>query len=157
MAGVPGFYFNFKEVNMAKYKKIEGLVYKIIFKDKKLYIGQTKNSLNLRINQHKKNFKNILGYEIIDIATTKRNLDKKEAFWILYYKSNNPQYGLNKTIMLWNLFNICNSAPKFEYYITNFTNKENIFNYDYKKLLKEIKNHENNFNNCFATSYRLPG
>ena len=42
--------------------------------------------------QLKENFKN----EIIDFADNAEDLDKKEKFWIAYFKSNTENNGYNK-------------------------------------------------------------
>ena len=81
-----------------------GVIYKCTcIKNNKIYIGQTKHSLESRKNEHEKgasknshmiflraikkygkeNFK----WEIIDSAQTKEELNFKEKFYIIYYNS----------------------------------------------------------------------
>ena len=79
----------------------------------KIYIGQTWNTLEYRINQHFREAKDnnrthvyfhnaIRKYgeenfsiEIIDHAETQEELDEKERYWITYYDSNNKSKGYN--------------------------------------------------------------
>lgn len=86
--------------------KTKNIIYKIIFytdNGEKYYIGQTNQSLNTRLKNHivdSIRFNNtpihraIQKYgldsckvEIIDSATNRNCLNKKEIFWIKYYKS----------------------------------------------------------------------
>lgn len=84
-----------------------GIIYKATFPNDKVYIGQTKYTLEQRKQQHYSHFKksknpkkdliitrafNKYGFEnvtweIIDIANNKEELDSKEIFWINYYRS----------------------------------------------------------------------
>lgn len=81
------------------------IIYKIQNKiNGKIYIGQTIKPLNQRISQHKSNSKNksVIGNaikkygwdnfdaEIIDTATNIEELNRKEIYWIGYYKSLVP-------------------------------------------------------------------
>lgn len=79
----------------------------------KVYIGQTTASMEYRMNQHRNNAMNNHRYhtyfhnairkhgfesftfEIIDTATNIDELNKKEQFWIAYYKSTDRQLGYN--------------------------------------------------------------
>jgi group I intron endonuclease len=79
----------------------------------KVYIGQTKENINLRINHHigsmkrgsKTYFHNALRkygkenflWEIIDIANNRNELNLKECFWIKEYNSFNSKFGYNMT------------------------------------------------------------
>lgn len=87
------------------------IIYKITNKvNGKVYIGQTKNSLQYRWNQHcspsncrllhraiqkygKKNFT----VEQIDVACDQDELNEKEQYWIAFYDSTNPEKGYNLT------------------------------------------------------------
>ena len=94
---------------------IFGIIYKVINKaDKKIYIGQTTKTLELRKKQHayrakkgdrrtafqiallKYGFDNFK-WKQIDSAETQNELDEKEKYWIIYYKSNDFNYGYNLT------------------------------------------------------------
>ena len=88
-------------------------MYGVIYKrtnliNNKVYIGQTiqnpekrwideDKSMQLigqKVREYgKENFKN----EIIDFADNAEDLDKKEKFWIAYFKSNTENNGYNKT------------------------------------------------------------
>lgn len=79
----------------------------------KVYIGQTTASMEYRMNQHRNNAMNnhryhtyfhnairkhgfeAFTFEIIDTATNIDELNKKEQFWIAYYKSTDRQLGYN--------------------------------------------------------------
>lgn len=95
--------------------------------DNKIYIGQTKRTLEWRLsngwcghfpaafeknskgyfhNALRKYGKNAFSYEILeerDNSSFQKNedikawLDEREIYWITYYKSNEHQYGYNKT------------------------------------------------------------
>lgn len=82
----------------------------------KVYIGQTNNTLDYRKSQHERNalceyrnnkssvyfhnalmkygFNNFI-WEQIDNANTQEELDKKEIYWINYYKSTDRNFGYN--------------------------------------------------------------
>lgn len=78
-----------------------------------MYIGQTKNTLKYRKNQHAREarcnkrptvyFHNALNkygidnftFEQIDQANTHEDLNEKERYWIQYYNSNNKMFGYN--------------------------------------------------------------
>lgn len=80
----------------------------------KIYIGQTNKTLEHRKYQHfnessNKNRKNTHFYnalikygkdafvfEVIDTASSQKELDEKERYWIAYYRSNEREYGYNK-------------------------------------------------------------
>lgn len=85
-----------------------GLIYKAISPSNKVYIGQTRNSLKKRINNHRyyckfskrlfykainkygfDNFK----WEIIDYASDIKDLNEKEIYWIEFFKCNTRKYG----------------------------------------------------------------
>ena len=90
-----------------------GIIYKAVnLINGKVYVGQTKKSLECRLNNHKSCFKN--GYvktvfqsamqeygfdnfifEKIDSEFNTNELDKKERYWIDFYKSNSPEFGYN--------------------------------------------------------------
>jgi group I intron endonuclease len=77
----------------------------------KIYIGQTVQKLEARINRHIRDSKSssimyfhraLIKYgqdkftwEIIDNAKTINELNQKEVYWINYYNSNNEEYGYN--------------------------------------------------------------
>jgi len=90
------------------------IIYKITnLVNKKVYIGQTNQSMNRRWNAHKRAAKNKVNrhlydsmnhyginnfiIEQIDSSNTKEELDKKEKSWIIYYKSNLRECGYNMT------------------------------------------------------------
>ncbi len=88
------------------------IIYKITNKiNGKVYIGQTTRSLKERWWQHcrkkaycpfihhaiQKYGKENFTIEQIDIAIDRDELDKKEQYWIKYYKSNNVKFGYNLT------------------------------------------------------------
>lgn len=91
-----------------------GYIYKITNKiNGKIYIGQTKKTIEERFQEHLKKAKihtnrylydamNKYGYEnfivsqIEECANSK--LDEREIYWIAFYQSNNKQYGYNMTI-----------------------------------------------------------
>ena len=86
---------------------IYGIIYKVTFPNEKVYIGQTKKTLEQRKNQHfrylnkkKPSNRNYVLYrafekygfnntkwEIIDNAENEKELNEKEKYWINYYKS----------------------------------------------------------------------
>lgn len=91
-------------------KLVEGVIYKITNKvNGKVYIGQTIHSLRARWNRHKKcnsqctsltNAIKKYGSEnftidVIDTARSTDELNKKEVYWIAFYKSNQKRYGYN--------------------------------------------------------------
>ena len=83
------------------------IIYKCIFPNNKLYIGQTIRSLETRISEHKKDYKNKddslyntpfyrairkygwnnLNWKTIDLAEDFEELNEKEKYWIKYYNS----------------------------------------------------------------------
>lgn len=97
------------------------IIYRCIFPNGKMYIGQTKRNLNQRIREHLRiaKLENEVGYnypfyrairkygvdnlqwDVIDIASTQEELNSKEMYWIqffntyIYNKNNN---GYNQTI-----------------------------------------------------------
>lgn len=86
-------------------------IYKFIFPNKKVYIGQTKN-LKRRMYEHNNlnkarakvdkaivEFGKIKEVEILEEFDTynKEELNKREVYWISHYKSNNEKYGYNVT------------------------------------------------------------
>lgn len=101
------------------HRKPYGIIYKATSPSKKVYIGQTRNTLKSRKIHHewkaqRTNQKLVLfhkalskygndkfTWEIIDMAYSKQSLDKKEEKWIKFYKSNalryNYGYGYNLT------------------------------------------------------------
>lgn len=91
-------------------KLVNGLIYKITNKiNKKIYIGQTIRSLKARWKRHtrgtsrctslsnaiKKYGAENFTIEVIDKATTPDELNKKEIYWIAYYKSDEKEFGYN--------------------------------------------------------------
>ena len=80
----------------------------------KVYIGQTKRELKVRIEAHYSTAKRepwrpickmltntppeMVVWEVIDTATTAAKLSKKEKGYIKKYKSENPRYGYNSPI-----------------------------------------------------------
>ena len=77
--------------------------------NQKCYIGQTKNSLTKRFRGHKSS-KSTMYHVIkkygadnfsikpIDYAENRSDAIKKEAFWTIFFKSNEPDYGYNKAV-----------------------------------------------------------
>ena len=81
-----------------------------------MYIGQTKNTLKYRKNQHAREarcnkrptvyFHNALNkygidnftFEQIDQANTHEDLNEKERYWIQYYNSNNKKFAYKQDI-----------------------------------------------------------
>ena len=90
-----------------------GYIYKITNKiNGKVYIGQTKKTIEERFQEHLKKAKihtnrylydamNKYGYENFIVSQIEKcpdnNLDEKEIFWIAFYQSNNKLYGYNMT------------------------------------------------------------
>ena len=90
-----------------------GYIYKITNKiNGKVYIGQTKKTIEERFQEHLKKAKihtnrylydamNKYGYENFIISQIEKcpdnNLDEREIFWIAFYQSNNKLYGYNMT------------------------------------------------------------
>ena len=89
------------------------IIYKITNKlNGKVYIGQTKRTLERRWKEHccpkggcpllkraiNKYGKENFTVEQIDIATNQDELNKKEIYWIEYYKSANEEYGYNLSV-----------------------------------------------------------
>lgn len=81
---------------------MKGIIYLITFPNNKYYVGQTYRGLEIRKKGHKQAMKKSncpvyramrkygwdnLKWEIIDTATSVSELDKKEMYWIKYYKS----------------------------------------------------------------------
>lgn len=94
--------------------EIYGIIYKVTnLVNNKIYIGQTTNSLNIRKTQHISDARNnsdmllhkairkygedAFKWEVIDKAYSKEELNNKEKYWIVYYKSNQKEYGYNCT------------------------------------------------------------
>jgi len=94
---------------------MQGIIYKVTCKtNKKVYIGQTIETLKIRKSKHQyrtmkgdkrtlfqcalldEGFENFT-WEQIDIVETKEELDQKEKYWISFFKSNNKKYGYNST------------------------------------------------------------
>ena len=83
-------------------EQVNGIIYKVTFPNKKVYIGQTYRTLEKRKAQHKQDmykedyafyralrkygFENT-NWEIIDRADSVEELDEKEMFWIREFKS----------------------------------------------------------------------
>ena len=90
-----------------------GYIYKITNKiNNKIYIGQTKKTIEQRFQEHLKKAKihtnrylydamNKYGYDnfiVSQIEECNNNkLDEREIYWIAYYQSNNKKYGYNMT------------------------------------------------------------
>ena len=90
-----------------------GYIYKITNKiNGKVYIGQTKKTIEERFQEHLKKAKihtnrylydamNKYGYENFIVSQIEKcpdnNLDEREIFWIAFYQSNNKLYGYNMT------------------------------------------------------------
>jgi len=91
-----------------------GIIYKATnIINNKCYIGQTIKSIDARISEHYKNVsRNNITYfynairlykeenfiwEIIDEASSKKELNEKEKEWVWLYKSNDALYGYNMT------------------------------------------------------------
>ena len=88
--------------------KLTGIIYKITnIINNKVYIGQTVNTIKQRWNKHchsngcRSLYNAILKYgkenfniEIIETLPIEE-LDKREIYWINYYKSNNKKFGYN--------------------------------------------------------------
>ncbi len=91
-----------------------GIIYKLLNKiNNKVYIGQTIRTLNERIGEHRRDFKNnksanqyLLNafnkygwdnfeFTVIDTAQTIEELNEKEIFHIYHHKSNNSVFGYN--------------------------------------------------------------
>lgn len=94
------------------------LIYKITnTKDNnKVYIGQTTLTLKERLDTHKRTFRHYLKVkrsesrlydavakygidafhaEVIELCSTQEELDKREDYWILKYRSNEEEFGYN--------------------------------------------------------------
>jgi group I intron endonuclease len=90
-----------------------GIIYRATNKrNGKIYIGQTRFSLEKRIREHEESSarkkmaiglalekygKKVFEWQTIDQADTKANLDEKERMWIAFYRSNDPKHGYNLT------------------------------------------------------------
>ena len=90
-----------------------GYIYKITNKiNNKIYIGQTKKTIEQRFQEHLKKAKihtnrylydamNKYGYDNFMVSQieecSNNKLDEREIYWIAYYKSNNKKYGYNMT------------------------------------------------------------
>ena len=90
-----------------------GYIYKITNKiNRKVYIGQTKKTIEERFQEHLKKAKihtnrylydamNKYGYNNFQVSKIEEcdnaKLDEREIYWIAFYKSNNKQYGYNMT------------------------------------------------------------
>lgn len=90
-----------------------GYIYKITNKmNGKVYIGQTKKTIEERFQEHLKKAKihtnrylydamNKYGCENFIVSQIEKcpdnNLDEREIFWIAFYQSNNKLYGYNMT------------------------------------------------------------
>ncbi len=91
-----------------------GYIYKITNKiNKKIYIGQTKKTIEERFQEHLKKAKihtnrylydamNKYGYHNFIVSQIEQcddsKLDEREIYWIAFYHSNNKEYGYNMTI-----------------------------------------------------------
>ena len=91
-----------------------GYIYKITNKiNNKVYIGQTKKTIEERFQEHLKKAKihtnrylydamNKYGYNNFFVSKIEEcdnsKLDEREIYWIAFYKSNNKKYGYNMTI-----------------------------------------------------------
>lgn len=92
-----------------------GQIYKITNNiNNKLYVGQTTKNLEERLREHFQNADNLKNFTLsnairkygkdnfsidqIDTADTKDDLNKKEIYWINYYKSFDINYGYNMTL-----------------------------------------------------------
>lgn len=93
---------------------IRYIIYKLIFPNDKIYIGQTRQEFNVRMNQYKndslnnkKKIYNILVYKAIRkygwenvekeiICTVSEGfVDEAEIYFIKEYRSNNKRFGYN--------------------------------------------------------------
>ena len=88
-------------------------IYKITNKiNNKVYIGQTKKTIEERFQEHLKKAKihtnrylydamNKYGYNNFQVSKIEEcdntKLDEREIYWIAFYKSNNKKYGYNMT------------------------------------------------------------
>ena len=82
-------------------KQSIGIIYLATFPNGKYYVGQTFHTLEVRANEHKRSkgqrpinkaikhfgFENVK-WEIIDTAETREELNKKEQYWINFYRSS---------------------------------------------------------------------
>ena len=83
-------------------KIAKGIIYLATFPNGKYYVGQTYKTLEKRKAEHKRSMKNCdypiyramrkygfenIIWEIIDTANSVVELDKKEMYWIAYYRS----------------------------------------------------------------------
>lgn len=89
------------------------IIYRVTTPSKKVYIGQTIHKLERRIHSHiytskksnqlyfhkalRKYDLSKIVFEEIDKASSKEELNKKEIYWIEYYKSNDSRFGYNLT------------------------------------------------------------
>lgn len=130
-----------------------GLIYKITNKiNNKIYIGQTKNLLSKRLNGHrhkcnphlsaafkKYGFENF-SFEIVcyTFHTDQEFLDMTERVFIVYYNSDNKEFGYNKTSGGNSNFKQCytqsekmkayldRAAKESKFYFNNLTEQEKI-------------------------------
>ena len=91
-----------------------GYIYKITNQiNNKIYIGQTKKTIEERFKVHIKNAKNHInrylydamncyGFDNFHVSMIEECdnslLDEREKYWIKFYQSNNKEYGYNMTI-----------------------------------------------------------
>lgn len=81
------------------------IIYRITNKNTgKVYIGQTTAKLRVRMSKHRTDRNGVMYFafkkwgeesfsiDVIDTATSRDELDKKEIDWISYYKANGPVY-----------------------------------------------------------------
>lgn len=94
--------------NILNYKLV---IYRITnLKNNKIYIGKTKQLLKKRLIKYKYDIKTKKNYihntlrkygwnnfkiDVIDICNNEEELNKKEKYWIKFYKSTNKRFGYN--------------------------------------------------------------
>jgi hypothetical protein len=76
-------------------QNVYGIIYKEIDSKGKIYIGQTTKSLKARTSQHISSGKKDFIWTIIDQASSKKELDDKEKYWIIKLDTTNPNKGYN--------------------------------------------------------------
>jgi hypothetical protein len=90
-----------------------GIIYKATGPTGLVYIGQTRNSINIHISRHKRSAIKLgeswgrfpaalrslefdsFAWEQIDTAETPEELNEKEKHWIAFYQSTDPEHGYN--------------------------------------------------------------
>ena len=135
---------------------MKGFIYKYIFPDGKVYIGQTRRNMETRHKEHissktgpansgfwkaYERFKSC-EYEIleevdcIDEYDLVKSLNEKETYYIYKYKSFDPQYGYNKRSI--GSVSTHTESLLYKYWNEKYTLEEKYIEMEFKKITDKI-------------------